>query len=310
MRVTNQMMTTNMLNNINRNKINVDTTGYQYSTQNKIENPSDDPVVAVRSLKFRTQITEIAQYLDKNIKDAKSWMSVTEDAMKEMNKVLETMSTYCTQGATDTLETQDRNNIIETLNQFKKQIYEQGNSDYAGRYLFTGFRTDEPLLFDNNSLKEQKINNTLYTIKENLSFGSINNKSFVKGGAAYVAGTPGDDYAKNAPTVESANRLQLSYTNLDKGPDNKVNAGGKDFVRKAGLQEITFTNPLNKAEKITLPDGGASGYTLKTVSSSEGTQGSCYTPGDKEIIFVPETGELIFGKEAYSMAQKHSDFQV
>ena len=55
MRVTSKMMTTNMLNNINRNKNNMSILGNQYSTQQKIQRPSEDPVVAVRSLKYRSR---------------------------------------------------------------------------------------------------------------------------------------------------------------------------------------------------------------------------------------------------------------
>lgn len=310
MRITNRMMTTNMLNNINRNKNSVNFAGYQYQTQNKIEKPSDDPVVAVRSLKFATQITELEQYLDKNISDAEAWMKVTEDSMTEMNDIFQTIITYCTQAPNGPLDEKNRNSILETMRQYKEQVYALADSDYAGRYVFTGFRTDKALLFDAASVKNNEINNTLYTIKENLSFADINTKSYVKGGAEYAAGTSGDDYAKKAPTLESANRLQLSYADLDKGPKSIVTKAGTDFERNTGLQGITFTNPLNTAQKITLPDGGASGYNLKTVSPTDGDQGACYTAGDKEILFVPETGELIFGKDAYAMAQKYSDISV
>ncbi|MFA9464530.1 MAG: hypothetical protein ACERKN_09605 [Velocimicrobium sp.] len=310
MRITNQMMTTNMLNNINRNKKNVDTLGYQYATQQKIEKPSDDPVVAVRSLKYRTQITELEQYLGKNIPDAKNWMDTAESAMKSVNSVLEYMSSYCNNGATDTLETSDRNSIIETLKQYKDQIYSDANADYAGRYLFTGFRTDTPLLYDKAALTQQEANNTIYTIKENLSFSDVTSKTYVKGGASYAPGTAGDVYAQNAASTATASRLKLSYTNLDKGPDSTVTQGANNFTRKTGIQSITLTNPSNPADTITVDDTGTSGYTLTTMSLTDGTQGKCYSPSAKEIIFIPETGELVFGSDAYAIARKNSDYSV
>ena len=198
------------------------------------------------------------------------------------------------------------------MEQYKNQIYKEAHADYAGRYLFTGFRTDTPLLFDKTSLKQQEANKTIYTITEQLSFSNVTSKTYVKGGARYTkAGTTGDAYAQNAASTATANRLQLSYTNLDEGPNRTDNVGGTDYTRTTGIQSITFKNPSDSTQTITLPDGGASGYTLTTKSLSAVTQGECYSPKTaKEIIFIPETGELVFGSEAYAMAQKNSDYSV
>ena len=81
MRVTSQMLTTNMMNNVNRNKINMNKKGDRYATGQAIQKPSDDPVVAVRTLKYRSQLTKIDQYLKTNIPEALSWMEITEEAL-------------------------------------------------------------------------------------------------------------------------------------------------------------------------------------------------------------------------------------
>lgn len=49
-----------------KNKVAYDKYLQQYTTQKKIQRPSDDPTIAVRALKYRTTISEIDQYL-KNI---------------------------------------------------------------------------------------------------------------------------------------------------------------------------------------------------------------------------------------------------
>ena len=54
-----------------KNKVAYDKYLQQYTTQKKIQRPSDDPTIAVRALKYRTTISEIDQYL-KNIEDATS----------------------------------------------------------------------------------------------------------------------------------------------------------------------------------------------------------------------------------------------
>ena len=146
MRVTNTMMRNNSMLNMQKNKVAYNKYLTQYNTQKKIQRPSDDPTIAARALKYRTTLAEIDQYLT-NIKDATSWMGATETCLKAVNTKLTDMIDYCTQAATGTYNEKDRADIVTQLKQFSKYIYEQNaDADYAGRYLFTGYRTDVPLL--------------------------------------------------------------------------------------------------------------------------------------------------------------------
>ena len=54
------------------------------------------------------------------------------------------------------------------------QIYQEGNSDYAGRYVFTGFKTDTSLTFDNDC------NHLKYTITEHLPATDIALHTYVE----------------------------------------------------------------------------------------------------------------------------------
>ena len=80
MRVTNNMITSNTKSNINANKVLVDKYNTQMTTQKKINKPSDDPVIAIRSLRMQTSLSHIDQYLNNNISDANSWLNVTDTA--------------------------------------------------------------------------------------------------------------------------------------------------------------------------------------------------------------------------------------
>ena len=188
MRITNQMMTNSMLSHINQNKVNMDTLGNQYHTGKKILKPSDDPIVAVRALKLRSNLTELAQYVDKNIPDAESWMDVTESAMKNVNTILTKINSYCVQGSTDTLTAQNREDILQNIVQLKEQIYQEGNSQYAGRYVFTGYKTDTPLIYTEaqnygknmnlTALSAVKNADDTYTVDLGTNMESVNSISF------------------------------------------------------------------------------------------------------------------------------------
>ena len=53
MRVTNNMITGNTKYNINGNKVLVDKYNTQMTTQKKISKASEDPVIAIRSLRLK-----------------------------------------------------------------------------------------------------------------------------------------------------------------------------------------------------------------------------------------------------------------
>lgn len=292
MRVTNQMMTTNMLSNINTNKQNMELYGNQYSTNQKIQRPSEDPVVAVRSLKYRTQLDETVQYVGKNIPDALAWMDITETAMTEVNNLITTMNTYCNNGSTGTLEEKDRNSIIETLTQYRDHMYQLANTDYAGRFVFTGFRTDTSLLFPEATNGVTDDTYTTYTIKEELTYNDIANTTYVKGGPTYGAGKSDNDYASEAANLGTCQKLTLSYGKLDKD----------------GVKSITLTDSTGAAVKITSnPADNADGFSLVKKSI---TAANKYEAGAKEVVYIEETGELIFGSDVSAKALTNQNIEV
>ena len=78
MRITNNMIMGNTKTNINSTKVLVDKYNTQMTTQKKISKASEDPVIAIRSLRLSTSLSHLDQYKDNNIPDASSWMDVTQ----------------------------------------------------------------------------------------------------------------------------------------------------------------------------------------------------------------------------------------
>ena len=68
MRITNNIILHNTTGNINGNKVNVNNLNNQMTSQKKIQRPSENPVIAVRSLRLRTTLSEIDQYYENNIR--------------------------------------------------------------------------------------------------------------------------------------------------------------------------------------------------------------------------------------------------
>ena len=151
MRITNQMMINSTMSNIQVNKNQLNTLDNQLSTQKKINKPSDDPVIAIRALRLRSSLDQVTQYLDKNIPDASSWLDTTEGALDEAYSILQDLYSYCTQGATDSYSSAERDTIATSLDKLREAYYSQGDVEYAGRYCFTGYMTDIPLNYQSDA---------------------------------------------------------------------------------------------------------------------------------------------------------------
>ncbi len=158
MRVTNPMMSSQMLLNINRNTRRLNALYMQESTGKQIQFPSENPILAGRALKFRTSLEETEQYR-RNVKQGLSWMDITQGAYKNSISVLQKINELCVQGASDPSGTwEDRQKVIAEIDGLINQLGAEMNVTYAGRYVFSGYRTDMPPIFVDTSSKSYQIN--------------------------------------------------------------------------------------------------------------------------------------------------------
>lgn len=281
MRVTNQMVTSGSLRNMQKSMQRVSKLNQQVTTGKKISAPSEDPVIAIRALKLRTTCDQLDQYKNKNIKDALSWLDTTQTSIQNVYDRLQDVYYYCEQGATDTFQTKDRNTIVQELYALKDAIYKEGGTTYAGRYLFSGYKTETNLVFQNEEAKK----GLSYNITEDLSPEKITNKAVVLNGVdpkqldRILAG----NITYQAPVSEDVYQLRLAYSNLDK---------------TAADISINVTSADGTVRRIT-PN-------IKQMADSD----SYYNVGAGEVNFIPETGELIFGDDIYSVIKNATNISV
>lgn len=296
MRITNKIMQNNSLSNINTNKVSQDKLNTMMSTQKKITKPSDDPVIAIRSLRLRSSVTTITQYYEKNVPDAKSWLEVTEDSLKNVTDVLTDMIQQVTKGSSETLESKDRDVIMEQLKALSAELYSTGDADYAGRYVFTGYRTDTSLSFT-------EATNKMYTITEQLDSSAIDEIMHIN---TKINGTDKDitdindsnymngDYAvtteQNSVTATTLHRIRLAYSECDDSND---------------IPMIEFTDADGKkyaynAAGVTLPADVTSAGTIEVRHSYDAPGDAYENIPDNGVVFIADTGELLLSEGAYS----------
>lgn len=141
MRITNNMLINNMTNYIGNNLQRMDKYQYQLATGKKIQVPSDDPVVAARALKLRTDVSELEQY-KKNATDAQSWLDITDETLSQIGDILQRTRELTVQASNSPNAQDDTQKIGEEIKQLRQQLIHLGNSTYSGRYIFSGYKTD------------------------------------------------------------------------------------------------------------------------------------------------------------------------
>lgn len=282
MRMTNKIMQNNSLYNINNNKVLQDKLSTQMSTQKKITRPSDDPVIAIRALRLRTSVSELTQYYGKNAPDAESWLKVTEDALGTGASVITDMVKQATKAANKDLTVEDLEIITQQMINLRDEFYSTGNVDYAGRYVFTGYRTDTPLSFTEEV--EELNPQPKYSITEQLTIGDFDTINHTEMSA--LEGLNKNNYdeyadANGASTVTEQDisntdihRIRLAYDELEEGTAPTIS--------------YSYTDE----------DGNQQDVSLTATAAQPGA-----VPGDDDVLFIPETGEILLGENVYQSIQ-------
>ncbi len=196
------------------------------STGKKITRPSDDPVIAIRSLKLNSTVDKIDQFYEKNAADADSWLDLTRSALSTVMDVLKDVRSDILKARSNYNQVKDRDAVIKNLKMAIDEIYSTGNADSAGRSVFTGYRTDMPLSLKTdkkelNTITEQFFNNTI----DKINFVYAGDLSTInEGNFKQVSDSVNKDNIFDADIY----RKRLAYDNID--IKQKLDADGKPLV--------------------------------------------------------------------------------
>lgn len=285
MRMTNKIMQNNSLYNINQTKIAEDKYTTQMTSQSKIDRPSDDPVVAIRALRLRTNVTEVTQYYEKNAPDANQWLDVTAGALTTVTDIITNLYKQAEKGFNKELKSDDLQVILDQMKAYTKEFYATGNQDYAGRYIFTGYRTDMELTFSKPSTAS-------YTITERFGLEDFDVFNYTNDDILDSKTEPIDETKVSNTDLH---RLRLSYKGLSTLTTSKlvirvVDQDGNDARREDGTVVFDHTTPPVSFEH-------AYSEITQNQTAGEGVQ--------RTLAYgVGETGEIFFGDYIYNEIEK------
>jgi len=142
MRVTQSMLSNNMIRNISNSYERLAKLQEQILTQKKFSKPSDDPVAAMMGMNYRTSLNQVEQY-SRNISEATNWVESTDSALGQAISALQRMRELTVQASNGTYESDQRDSVNEEIKQLRQHLVDIGDTQLGGKYIFNGYDTNK-----------------------------------------------------------------------------------------------------------------------------------------------------------------------
>lgn len=143
MRITNNMMVNNLMRNLYRNMNVLDETEEKLASGRTVQVPSDNPIAVTNTLRWRTNLTEVNEYLEK-VREAGNWLNTADSALDSLTSILQRVRELTVYGANGSLAPTDRAAIAKEVDQLAEQVGQIANTTYGAKYIFGGTNTTAP----------------------------------------------------------------------------------------------------------------------------------------------------------------------
>jgi len=148
MRVSDGMITANMVYRIQQSSERLFLVQEQAASGLRFTRPSQDPAGAVRAAALRSNLSELEQYLQ-NANTADARLRLTEVAVAEMSDVLAEVRTIALGAINDSLDEAARAAMAAQVAELGQVMMRAGNYEDGSRYLLAGSKLLTPPLVNN-----------------------------------------------------------------------------------------------------------------------------------------------------------------
>ncbi|WP_214825399.1 flagellar hook-associated protein FlgL [Exiguobacterium algae] len=145
MRVTQTMLTQTNLKHLSSSYNTLARVQEQLISGKRIQKASEDPVVAMQGIRYRTEVREVDQFR-RNVSEATSWMDLTDSTLNEVTEAIKRIRELTTQAANDTYDASQRAIMKSEVDQLVEHIGSLANSKAGEKYIYNGTKTDQPLV--------------------------------------------------------------------------------------------------------------------------------------------------------------------
>lgn len=144
MRVTQSMLSSNMLRNLSSSYSKMGVLQEQINTGKKISRPSQDPVIAMKGIGYRSDLNRVEQF-ERNLGEVNNWLDSSDDALDKVGLAMHRVRELIIDANNDTKTPDDRDKIAKEIEQIKLQIGDLANTKVGDKFIFSGTKTFSPL---------------------------------------------------------------------------------------------------------------------------------------------------------------------
>lgn len=148
MRVTQSMLSGNMLRNLSNSYSKMGELQNQITTGKKVNRPSDDPVVAMKGIALRSSLDKVEQF-QRNLGEVHNLLDSSDDALDKVGSAMQRVNELMVQASNDSNTPDDRKKIEIEISQIRSHIQNISNTKVGNKYIFSGTATTTPLYGEN-----------------------------------------------------------------------------------------------------------------------------------------------------------------
>jgi len=220
------------------------------ATTKKINKPSDDVFGLSRAMDYNLDITANTQY-NRNIDEATSQLTYANTVLGTISSTLQSVQQDAISGENGSLDPTTQSTLAQDTTQLKNQLLSLGNSQFSGRYIFSGFRTNQ-----------SAFNTTTYAYQGDT--GSINVQ--IDKGTTLPVNVPGStafSYTLKAPEVVQLGGGQ--YVHYTQGAGNTINVEIRDTNDTTVLDNFSFSNVIQMTDTLSSAISGGNALRVQAL---------------------------------------------
>ncbi len=117
----------------------------------KILRPSDDPAATVTLMQMKSEVSGLDEY-KRNIERTRSWMRITETALKSMEDLLKRAEELAVEGGSDNTTPEARKALAAEVGELLDRAKQIANAKFGNFYVFSGYNVLAQPFIDSDNL--------------------------------------------------------------------------------------------------------------------------------------------------------------
>ena len=280
----------------------------QLATGKKITRASQDPVIAMNGMRYRTQVAETDQF-KRNLSEVYNWMDTSDATLDQGTQALHRVRELTVQASNDSYDAGQRANIAKEVDQLFEQLLSIGNTRNNNKYIFNGTNTT------NAPVDQSRMDYGVTQINPNDGDIAAEDVDLIFRGATYHAldAVPDD-------LPEQVRDQLLNDGAIIEDPDNP----GEFMIHTADNRQLFRNTASNRSDQfiaIDQSDGVQNNDRIRQYALSRSDNGDLVNsqgervndPADADVNNpreIPENQAVISLKDAVSTNQENVNIEI